>query len=175
MIELIATCVETSAEDIEDFSQAETYINLQSFRRYMRNEDFNYLSHQFGYETDARRGLTMKNDWHVRYSHGYFRGEHVLCLYHSAIHHFYRHSEQVNPDARPLYRYSEELGKEKHCSKCDDYFPATKEFFFGKNKNGVGLESCCKACYMERKRGYKGAEKTWGLGRMIDGRLQVAA
>lgn len=174
MIELITTCVQATAQEVDEFEQTEIGICLASFRKYMRNEDFKLLSANFDYETDARRGLTMKQDWHVRYSHGYFRGEHVLCLCHSAIHHFYRYSEEINLNARPLYQFTE-LGKEKYCPKCDEYFPATKEFFFGKNKNGLGLESCCKACYMERKRGYKSAEKCWGLGRKVNGVLQVAA
>lgn len=175
MIELITTCVQATADEIEQYSETEKFICIQSFRKYMRNEDFGKLSYDFGYATDARRGLTMKNDWHVSFSHGYFRNEHVLCFYHSAIHHFYRYSDVMNPDARPLYKFTE-LGKEKYCPKCDDYFPATKEFFFGKNKGGVGLESCCKACYMERKRGYKGAENTWGLSHFFKPQqLQVAA
>lgn len=172
MIELITTCVQATAQEIDEYSLTENFVCHASFRHYMRNEDFKRLSESFGYETDARRGLTMKNDWHVSYSHGYFRGEHVICLYHSAIHHFYRYSDEVDPDARPLYKYTE-LGKEKYCPKCDEYFPATKEFFFGKNKNGAGLESCCKACYMERKRSYKGAANTWGLKRHFH--AQVAA
>lgn len=174
MIELITTCIQATAQEINEYSLTETFICHASFRQYMRNEDFKRLSESFNYETDARRGLTMKKDWHLSYSHGYFRGEHVICLYHSVIHHFYRYSDKVDPDARPLYIFTE-LGKEKHCPKCDDYFPATKEFFFGKNKGSTQLESCCKACYMERKRNYKGAEKCWGLGRIVDDKLQVAA
>ncbi|MFU9046288.1 hypothetical protein ACNAUY_07835 [Acinetobacter tibetensis] len=174
MIELVATCVNSTYEEIGEFSLTENFIGFASFRKYMRNEDFVKLSKDFGYETDARRGLTMKQDWHLRYSHGSFRGERVLCLYHSAIHHFYRYSDKINPDARPLYIFTD-IGREKHCPKCDEYFPATKEFFYGKNKNGVGLESCCKACYMERKRGYKSAERCWGLGRKVNGVLMVAA
>ena len=45
---------------------------------------------------------------------------------------------------------------EKHCTGCDDYYPATKEFFYGTKKNKVKrnglpfLETLCKACYCER-------------------------
>lgn len=67
-----------------------------------------------------------------------------------------------------------ELGKEKHCPKCDEYYPATKEFFYGVSKaHPLRLESCCKACYMERKRSYKGAQNTWGLKHHFQ--AQVAA
>ena len=44
-----------------------------------------------------------------------------------------------------------ELGTEKYCKGCDDYYPETKEFFFGTSKtkrDGTPyLEALCKACY----------------------------
>ena len=47
-----------------------------------------------------------------------------------------------------------ELGTEKLCICCGEYFPATKEFFYGvgrKKKDGTPrLEANCKACYKER-------------------------
>ena len=44
-----------------------------------------------------------------------------------------------------------ELGTEKRCSDCEEYFPLTKEFFFGKNvEKGFRFHSICKACYKER-------------------------
>lgn len=70
---------------------------------------------------------------------------------------------QIKP---PKYIYTE-LGKEKYCLKCEEYFPATKEFFFGVRKDSVQLESCCKACYMERKMTYKNAHKTWGIAKAV--------
>lgn len=61
-----------------------------------------------------------------------------------------------------------ELGKEKKCIHCGDYYPATKEFFYGTGrtyKNGeAALEGNCKACYKEKfkpwvKRCYNVAHK----------------
>ncbi|WP_168377707.1 hypothetical protein [Acinetobacter cumulans] len=47
-----------------------------------------------------------------------------------------------------------EIGSEKQCIHCKDYYPATKEFFYGtgrKNKDGTErLEGNCKACYKEK-------------------------
>lgn len=47
-----------------------------------------------------------------------------------------------------------ELGLEKYCKGCDEYYPATKEFFFGtgrvKKDGSHCLETLCKACYKEK-------------------------
>lgn len=44
-----------------------------------------------------------------------------------------------------------ELGKEKLCTICKEYYPYDSEFFYKTgiiNKNGtVALSACCKACY----------------------------
>lgn len=64
-----------------------------------------------------------------------------------------------------------ELGKEKYCKGCDDYYPATKEFFFGtgqfKKDGSPSLEALCKACYKQRycppyKRSYNIAHRYTG-------------
>ena len=39
-------------------------------------------------------------------------------------------------------------GTEKLCPRCQDYWPATPEFFW---KKGEGLHSYCKACFSERQ------------------------
>lgn len=44
-----------------------------------------------------------------------------------------------------LYRQTE-LGLEKRCSACGDYWPADPEFFYPK---GGRLASQCKACFRE--------------------------
>lgn len=41
-------------------------------------------------------------------------------------------------------------GIEKFCSKCDEWWPADREFFFGDPKGAAGLFYCCKACYREK-------------------------
>jgi hypothetical protein len=42
-----------------------------------------------------------------------------------------------------------ELGPEKLCSKCNEYWPADKEFFYTNKKAKDGLYHWCKACYAE--------------------------
>ena len=41
-----------------------------------------------------------------------------------------------------------DTGLEKLCSRCQDYWPATEEFFW---KRGIGLHSYCRACCNERQ------------------------
>ena len=44
----------------------------------------------------------------------------------------------INSKALPRYSVSE-LGKEKLCIHCGDYYPATKQFFFGTGRKKKGL------------------------------------
>ncbi|QHJ83379.1 MAG: hypothetical protein [Bacteriophage sp.] len=49
-----------------------------------------------------------------------------------------------------------ELGKEKLCIGCNEYYPCDNEFFYGTgryNKHGVeSLDARCKACYNAKYR-----------------------
>lgn len=42
--------------------------------------------------------------------------------------------------------------KEKQCSKCHEWWPATKEFFYTDGHHPHKLHSWCKACVLEQKR-----------------------
>lgn len=42
-------------------------------------------------------------------------------------------------------------GTEKHCARCDGWWPADREFFFGCAANPDGLSYMCKACDYERR------------------------
>ncbi len=50
-------------------------------------------------------------------------------------------------------RLDEDGRLERHCSRCDEWWPADKEFFYTSGPyNGKGppqLHSWCKACYQE--------------------------
>ena len=47
------------------------------------------------------------------------------------------------------FRIDEDGILEKHCSKCNEYWPADSEFFFSAGGKGDGLTCWCKACYVE--------------------------
>jgi len=51
--------------------------------------------------------------------------------------------------AEEKMRFTEDLGWEKKCARCKDFWPATNEYF---HKRGDGLHSYCKACVTERTR-----------------------
>lgn len=42
-----------------------------------------------------------------------------------------------------------ELGPEKYCNKCGEWWPADTEFFYADKGDPTGLFHCCKTCYEE--------------------------
>jgi hypothetical protein len=44
-----------------------------------------------------------------------------------------------------------DLGPEKLCTRCDEWWPADPEFFYSDPEGVAGLFYCCKACYQEWK------------------------
>ncbi|MBZ0104005.1 MAG: hypothetical protein K8H84_00090 [Sulfuricella denitrificans] len=44
-----------------------------------------------------------------------------------------------------------ELGLEKRCSTCGEFFPADTEFFFSQKSRPEGISCACKACIVEGK------------------------
>lgn len=45
-----------------------------------------------------------------------------------------------------------ELGTERQCLRCGEYWPLDTEFFYRK---GAGWQPCCKSCFLEQYRGTK--------------------
>lgn len=50
------------------------------------------------------------------------------------------------------------LGLEKHCSRCNTYWPADNEFFYKESYKRDGLSDWCKACYQEWRIGLEPAK-----------------
>ncbi|MGA0610525.1 hypothetical protein [Caldimonas sp. KR1-144] len=44
-----------------------------------------------------------------------------------------------------------DLGAEKYCTRCNEWWPADGEFFYSDPTGLAGLFYCCKACYQEWK------------------------
>ena len=44
-------------------------------------------------------------------------------------------------------------GPEKFCTRCNEWWPADREFFYPQADSAGGLFYWCKACYAEWKRG----------------------
>jgi hypothetical protein len=47
------------------------------------------------------------------------------------------------------FRVDENGMLEKHCPKCNEYWPADSEFFYTARGSSDGLGHWCKACYVE--------------------------
>ena len=45
-----------------------------------------------------------------------------------------------------------ELGTEKLCTRCGEYWPADEEFFYRAKEKKDGLNPWCKCCYLEWKK-----------------------
>jgi hypothetical protein len=45
-----------------------------------------------------------------------------------------------------------ELGDQKQCSHCHEWWPADGEFYYGNRRTADGWHSWCKACFRERYR-----------------------
>lgn len=151
MIELITTCVQATADEVEAYDLTEQLVELQAVKDLIDITDYYTMAKSLGYALKKAGGLMLHQDWHVRFGLGEFNGEKVICVHHSAIHHFYRYSPKPNRErTRPLYQMIDG-DRHKYCKGCDDYHPATKEFFYGlKRDNERRLETLCKPCYNER-------------------------
>lgn len=58
------------------------------------------------------------------------------------------------PQARIPARVRTELGEEKRCLACCEFWPADEEFFAGQRTAKDGLSSRCLACIREKMWGY---------------------
>ena len=58
-----------------------------------------------------------------------------------------------------LFRINEDGEREKYCPRCQDWWPADKEFFYTSGKMSRQLHSWCKACYQEWRKVRRAAKK----------------
>lgn len=83
--EFIGTCVGLKSKDIQTFDDTSREISYETFRRYVGGEITNEINEWAGWP-----GTHFKNDRHIRYYRGRWKGVPVVCMIHSAIHHIWR-------------------------------------------------------------------------------------
>ena len=85
-VEFIGTCLQLQAEDLHAYDDSARQIQFETFRRHVGPEVIATIHKSLGYSGTS---LTLKGDWHVRYSRGRWRGQPAICMMHSAIHHIW--------------------------------------------------------------------------------------
>ena len=81
----IATCINASFRDIDQYDQTERTIGYETALRHIGLESMREFTQSLGYD----RNLHIKNDYHVSYGKGVFRGKPAICIHWSSIHHFF--------------------------------------------------------------------------------------
>lgn len=82
-LRFIGTCVELRQRDLEAYDDTEREISYRTFLKHAGRKLIRRLEQGFG------RSPTLKNDWHVRYGRGKWKGKPAICLMHSSIHHIW--------------------------------------------------------------------------------------
>ncbi len=59
------------------------------------------------------------------------------------------HQAAVKQPSNAKERLDPEIGMVRRCSKCGDWWPANREFFYSSGSGGRKLHSWCIACYTE--------------------------
>jgi hypothetical protein len=77
-------CVNAKGEDISEMTASSIDITYRTFFRHVDLQEAIEALGNF-YERDPRRGLTLKDDWHVAYCKGKYRGKPCYYLVHSGI------------------------------------------------------------------------------------------
>lgn len=89
--EYITNCVNSTAEDTDAMTSRARSITANTFFKHV---DLKEVSEFFGYELRKTTGLTIKNDWHVRYFKSKFKGIRCYYLAHSGIEYIYQEIKQ---------------------------------------------------------------------------------
>lgn len=76
MFQFVTDCVSSTCELITDMVDSSREITYKTFFKYVSLSE---VANMLGYETDPRKGLTIKNDWHVGYYKSVYRGK--PCYY----------------------------------------------------------------------------------------------
>lgn len=82
----LTNCVNSKCEDITKMVDNAKNITSNTFFKHV---DIKEISYFFGYSIRSKNGLTIKNDWHIRYFKSKFKGNPCYFLTHSCIEYIY--------------------------------------------------------------------------------------
>jgi len=85
MKNLITTCVEAKAKDIEEMVDDENEIKYNTFIKEIGREQLENLNQTFGYAQRSERGLKLKDDYAVSFHSSHYKGKPCVYMVHSAI------------------------------------------------------------------------------------------
>lgn len=80
---------QTQVRHLGPMLEQERTITYDSFRRGVGGEQLDRWAVDHGYELHAKRGLTLKSDWHVSYHASCFNGKRCYYLVWSAYEHIW--------------------------------------------------------------------------------------
>lgn len=71
-----ATCVDwrLPVSDLQQTIDSSSDITRNTFLKYVDRDEMKLIENDLGYEQDPRKGLTMKDDYHVRYHRSTVKG-----------------------------------------------------------------------------------------------------
>lgn len=79
--QFLGTCVSFEAEEIHAYDDTERKITYRTFARHLGRELLREVNSWFS--------VPLSRDWHVSFGKGTFKGQPVIVLRHSCIHHFF--------------------------------------------------------------------------------------
>lgn len=88
--EFVGRCDALKADDLYDYENSERMISYQTFVRKVGIKQLKILfGHIYNFGKSKKNGLKLKDDFHVTYSKGKWKGKNAVCVYQSAWHHIF--------------------------------------------------------------------------------------
>lgn len=78
-------CIVENGRLIQEMEEKSRQVARRTFLRYVDKDSLAELAKDLGYAEHSRKGLTLKDDWHVRYYVGTFDREPCAWLDHSSV------------------------------------------------------------------------------------------
>lgn len=95
MVEFVGTCVAFTLAELQAYDETERDITYRTFAKHVGPEVIREINcgegigcARYDYEP-GRAGLTLKQDWHVTFGKGKWKGKPAVGMHHSSIHHIW--------------------------------------------------------------------------------------